>query len=69
MTCKTAEVIFFANDTNITAIGCEIIDIKDDLRYLDHWLHGNKLIINNDKTIQMNIKSASIQNSHLIAQR
>ena len=59
VTCKTAEVILFADDTNITAKGCQIIDFKDDLRHLDHWLHGNKLIINNDKTIQMNIKSAS----------
>ena len=56
VTCKTAEVILFADDTNITAIGCHIIDIKDDLRHLDHWLHGNMLIINNDKTIQMNLK-------------
>ena len=47
MTCKTAEVILFVDDTNITAIGCQMIDIKDDLRHLDHWLHGNKLIINN----------------------
>ena len=62
VTCKTAEVILFADDTNITAIGCQIIDIRDDLRHLDHLLHGNKLIINNNKTIQMNIKSASNSN-------
>ena len=38
--CKTAEIILFGDDPNITAIGCHNIDIKDNLRHLDHWLHG-----------------------------
>ena len=59
VTCKTAEVILFADDTIITAIGCQIIDVKDKIRHLDHSLHGTKLIINNDKIKQLNMKSAS----------
>ena len=35
------------------------MDIKKDLCHFDHWLHGNKLLINKDTTKQMKTKSVS----------
>ena len=57
--CKSVEVTLFADDTNLTAIGCQITQIREDIGKLDRWLLANKLIVNSDKTNQMNIKSAS----------
>ena len=52
--------MLFADNTNITAVNCSNEDIRSDLKMINNWLNANKLVLNMDKTIQMNIgKSAS----------
>ena len=47
----------FADDTNLTASGCSIIDIQtklnNDLENIHQWLLANKLTLNKDKTEYM----------------
>ena len=54
--CETSEILLFADDTNLTSIGCQIIDVQKDMTSLNNWLHANKLVINLSKTVQMNVK-------------
>ena len=59
--CKHTDVILFADDTNISSIGCNKNQIESDLKKLSCWLVANKLSLNLEKTVQMNINtSASI---------
>ena len=46
LTCKSAEIILFADDTNLTAIGCTVENIQSDLECLNKLLIANKLVIN-----------------------
>ena len=46
---------FFADDTNLTAINCQINNLQNDLANLNNWLNANKLVLNMSKTVQMNI--------------
>ena len=54
--CETSEVLLLADDTNLTSIGCQIIDVQKDMTSLNNWLHANKLVIKLSKTVQMNVK-------------
>ena len=59
LTCKSAEIILFADDTNLTAIGCTVENVQSDLECLNKWLIANKLVINISKTVQMTVKSSA----------
>ena len=59
--CKHTDVILFADDTNRSSIGCNKNQIESDLKEISCWLVANKLSLNLEKTVQMNINtSASI---------
>ena len=59
--CKHTDVILFADDPNISSIGCNKNQIESDLKEINFWLVANKLSLNLEKTVQMNINtSASI---------
>jgi hypothetical protein len=51
---RTTTASLFADDTNLTASGCSIIDIQtklnNDLENIHQWLLANKLTLNKDKT-------------------
>ena len=47
----------FADDTNIEAIGCSINDAASDLKNIKDWLTENMLVLNLEKTIQLNVKT------------
>ena len=60
--CKSLDVILFADDTSITAINKDNNSVQDGLQNINIWLNANKLILNMEKTVQLNIgnkKSAS----------
>ena len=48
--CKSVKSLF-ADNINLTASGCQITNIREDIDNLDSWLHANKLVINIDITI------------------
>ena len=58
---RTTTASLFADDTNLTAGGCSIIDIQtklnNDLENIHHWLLANKLTLNKDKTEYMIVGS------------
>ena len=58
--CKDVEIILFAEDTNIEAISCSINDVASDLKNINDWLTENMLVLNLEKTIQMNIKTDNL---------
>ena len=53
-------IILFADDNNIEAIGCSINDVASDLKNIKDWLTKNMLVLNLEKTIQMNIKTDNL---------
>ena len=57
MVCKSLDVILFADDTNLTAINKDDNSVQEDLQNINNWLIANKLILNMDKTVQMNINN------------
>ena len=57
LVCKSLDVILFADDANLTAINKDDISVQEDLQYIKNWLIANKLILNMDKTVQMNIRN------------
>lgn len=58
--CKSSNILLFADDTNITSIGVSAENIESDLNKISKWLSSNKLSLNLEKTVQMNVhKSAS----------
>ena len=57
--CKSLQVLLFADDTNLTAINNDVKGIKEDLCNLNVWLNANKLAINLTKTVQMNLKPSA----------
>ena len=57
--CLSTEIILFADDTNITAIGCTQEAVEKDLKSIQNWLQSNKLSLNIEKTIQMNVKPSA----------
>ena len=58
--CPKVEIILFADDTNIEAIGLSDSDINSDLVNINDWLKQNKLVLNLDKTVQMQINDKNI---------
>ena len=50
--CKDVEIILFADDTNIEAIGCSINDVASDLKNMNVWLTENMLVLNLEKPIK-----------------
>ena len=57
LVCKSLDVILFADDTNLTAINKDDNSAQEDLQSINNWLIANKLILNMDKTVQMNIRN------------
>ena len=59
--CKHAQVLLFADDTNLTFLNksCELEETEIDNVKL--WLDANELCLNFKKTIQMNLKSSRIR--------
>ena len=49
LVCKNVEVLLFADDTNIEAVGCSVENIKSDLDSRNFWLESNKLVLNLSK--------------------
>ena len=45
------EAIIFADDTNVSAIGLQCADIKEDVKKVNEWQNSNTLIVNLSKTI------------------
>ena len=59
--CSNVDILLFADDTNITAIGCSDSEISMDLIKIEKWLIANKLVLNSSKTYQLDFRSASKQ--------
>ena len=59
MSVNHLKLFFFADDTNLTALGQADFLINETIRKLNYWLKANKPIINVDKTVQLNVKSSS----------
>ena len=57
LVCKSLDVILFADDTNLIAINKDDNSVQEDLQNINKWLIANKLILNMDKTVQMNIRN------------
>ena len=57
LVCKSLDVILFADDTNLTAINKDDNSVQEDLQSISNWLIAYKLILNMDKTVQMNIRN------------
>ena len=57
LVCKCLDVILFADDTNLTAINKDDNSVQGDLQNINNLLIANKLILNIDKTVQMNIRN------------
>ena len=53
--CKSLGVILLADDTNLTAINRDNKSEQEDLQNLNNWLIANKLILNIEKSEEMNI--------------
>jgi sarcosine oxidase/L-pipecolate oxidase len=51
---QNAEVVLFADDTNILITGEHILSLNEKIKnvqnQLENWFHGNRLIINTDKS-------------------
>ena len=57
LVCRHLEAILFADDTNLSAIGIQCADIKEDIKKINDWLNSKKLVVNVSKTVQMNIRT------------
>ena len=54
-------MFLFSDDTNLSDLGFTPKSIAEDLNSVTIWLNANKLVLNVNKTIRMNIgNSASI---------
>ena len=56
----------FADDTNLTFIDVESEDVQKELNEVKDWLAANKLSLNVNKTVQINVKQNTIDNAFLI---
>ena len=57
--CKHTAIILFADDTNISSIGCNRNQLESDLKEISCWLLANKLSLNLEKTVQMLINTSA----------
>ena len=53
--CKKLEVFLFADDTNLSALDMTYEQITADHESVSSWLTSNKLVLNLDKTVCLNI--------------
>ena len=53
--CRSFDVYLFGDDTNLSWIGIHRDEIERDLSGISNWLRANKLILNVEKTVQLNI--------------
>ena len=58
--------MLFAADTNLTFIDVESEVVQKELNEVKNWRSPNKLSLNVDKTVQMNVKQNAIDNVFLI---
>ena len=58
LVCRRLQAILLEDDTNLTAIGKQCADIKEDKGKND-GLRPNKLLANVSKTFQLNIRTIS----------
>ena len=58
--------MLFPDDTNLTFIDVESEDVQKELNEVKYWLAANKLSLNVNKTVQMNVKQNAIDNNFLI---
>ena len=58
LVCKKLDVILFADDTNLTAVGMQANEVQQELKNISKWLSSNKLVLNLDKTVQMGVTLA-----------
>ena len=58
--CNSVHIILFADDANIETIGCTTKEIETDLEAINDLLERNKLVLNLEKTVQMNLKALSV---------
>ena len=64
--CKHTEILRFADDTNISSLGLNKSKIDSDLSDISSWLVANKMSLNLEKTVQLNLStSASNKNFSL----
>ena len=49
--CSNVDILLFADDTNIAAIGCSNAEISMDLIKIEKWLIASKLLLNSSKLI------------------
>ena len=56
--CKHAQVLLFADDTNLTFLNKSCEEVQREIDNVKHWLDTFKLCLNIDKTIQLNLKSS-----------
>ena len=59
LVCKKLDVVLFADDTNLTAVGMQVIEVEQELENISEWLNSNKLMLNLDKTVQMSVPLAA----------
>ena len=57
---KSVNIILFADVTNNETIGCTNKEIESDFEAINDWLVWNKLVLNLEKTVKMNLKSLSV---------
>ena len=58
LSCDRLDVLLFADDTNLTAMGKLDVQVENDPKRLNQWLISNKLVLKIDKTSQLNIKTS-----------
>ena len=56
--CKHAQVLLFADDKNLTFLNKSCEEVQREMDSVKHWLDANKLCLNINKTIQLNLKSS-----------
>ena len=64
--CTNSKSLLFADDTNLTFIDVGSEDVQKELNEVKDWLAANKLSLNVNKTVQMNVKQNAIDNNFLI---
>ena len=55
--CKTCDIYLFADDTNVTGLNCPLKNFNQDLCGIEKLLFINKLSLNMDKTVQLNLSN------------
>ena len=64
--CQSTDVCLFADDTSISRLECSLSDFNNDLEAVHHWLNYNKLSLNIEKTVQVNVTKRSASTDSLL---